>query len=181
MILGGFASPSRGQCLIPMEVCPSSTSAHSSVIELKRISFWEVYSKYWKKETLWNHFTVVKSINISWAFKHTANTLKDGGSSITSWRRFLSAQTGWIEFNVGQALRVRLAKSNYGPKSNWDSDKRLENWCSQTLNFKLWLSLSCLAMKKFKGFSLEMHKVVRDTWANICDNNSYNKTIWISF
>lgn len=50
MMLGGFASPSWGQCLIPMEVCPSSTSAHSSVTELKRISFCEVYSKYWKKK-----------------------------------------------------------------------------------------------------------------------------------
>ena len=36
---GGLDSRSWGQCLIPREVCPSGTSAHSSVTELKRISF----------------------------------------------------------------------------------------------------------------------------------------------
>lgn len=47
MMLGGLSSQSRGQFLIFMLVCPSRTSAHSSVTELNRISFWEVYSKYW--------------------------------------------------------------------------------------------------------------------------------------
>lgn len=53
MILGGLSSTSLGQCLIPMEVCPSRTSAHSSVTELKRISFCDVYSKYWSTREAW--------------------------------------------------------------------------------------------------------------------------------
>lgn len=48
MMVGGLLSLSSGQCFIPMEVLPSTTSAHSSVTVLKRISFWVVYSKYWE-------------------------------------------------------------------------------------------------------------------------------------
>lgn len=75
MRLGGLTSSSRGQCLIPMEVCPSSTSAHSSVTELKRISFWDVYSKYWReKETvIWPFFLhlQLKCISLTQACIHT--------------------------------------------------------------------------------------------------------------
>lgn len=47
-MVGGLLSLSSGQCFIPMEVLPSTASAHSSVTVLKRISFWVVYSKYWE-------------------------------------------------------------------------------------------------------------------------------------
>lgn len=68
MILGGFSSRSRGQFLIFMLVWPSRTSAHSSVTELKRISFWEVYSKYWNTEQVALFYFACLGGVYSWTF-----------------------------------------------------------------------------------------------------------------
>lgn len=43
----GTGESSDGQNFIPMVLCPLVTSAHRSVTELNRISFLDVYSKYW--------------------------------------------------------------------------------------------------------------------------------------
>lgn len=51
MIFAGTGLPSLGQCVIPICVWCSGTSAHSSVTELKRISWFVVYSKNWKWKT----------------------------------------------------------------------------------------------------------------------------------
>lgn len=117
MILAGLSSTSLGQCLILMEVCPSSTSAHSSVTELKRISFRDVYSKYWSTREAWLFALCLQhGCWVCWLFHEMEPTL--GWNPIRKAQRlkFCSASVPTVMsccyLNLSALLKKPLTKHN---------------------------------------------------------------------